>query len=98
MSLSFQAHEHERTRLGCRPSSGWGCAGRPRRRLAYDPSAATAGRHGWVRQAEPATCRRRMRVACRRRQIEVRVTTANAGQAGTLVTAAKAEMPIAWSV
>ena len=28
--------------------------------------------------------------------IEVRVTTANAGQAGTLVTAAKAERPIAW--
>jgi hypothetical protein len=98
MSLSFQAHEHERTRLGVSPELGLGMCGETPRRTAYTPSKPPPLGGGRRVVCGAGSCRRRMRVACGRRQIEVRVTTANAGQAGTLVTAAMAGMPIAHSV
>jgi hypothetical protein len=47
MSLSFQAHEHERTRLGVSPELGLGMCGETPRRTAYNPSKTPplGGRH-----------------------------------------------------
>ncbi len=49
MSLSFQAHEHERTRLGVSPELGLGMCGETPRRTAYTPSKPPPlGGRRWV--------------------------------------------------
>lgn len=72
------------------PELGLRMAGGPAQEVAYVlagmPQSGGTSRF----ESRASNSRRVMGMACRCRRIEVRVTTANAGQAGTLVTAAMA--------